>query len=91
MTEADPEQHEAVLPLSADPAWGALIGTFLLASCLAGPIGLALAAIVLIVIEAVRRSKNRGASSSTPGGAADDEFAARFRELEDDILQRDQP
>lgn len=78
-----------MLPLSLDPAWGALIGTFLLASCLAGPIGLAVAVVVLIVIEALRRSNTRGGGSSPRAEATDDEFAIRFQELEKDILEDD--
>jgi hypothetical protein len=78
--------NQSMLPLRLDPAWGALVGTFLLATCLAGPVGLALALIVWIVIEALRRGKNRGAGSSSKSDATD-EFAARFRALEDDILQ----
>lgn len=55
----------SMLPLRFDPAWGALVGTFLLAACLAGPIGMALAVIVLIVIAVLRCGKNRGADSSS--------------------------
>lgn len=62
-----------MLPLRADPAWGALVGTFLLASFLAGPIGLAVAVFVLIVIDALlMRSNIRGGGSSSPGQATDD-------------------
>jgi hypothetical protein len=90
MPRADDEQIGASLPLRADPASGALIGTFLLASCLAGPIGLALALIVWVVIDALRRGKRRGAGPSSRSEPIDDELAERFRKLEDDILQDDQ-
>lgn len=61
MSQADPEENGTTLPLRLDPAWGALIGTFLLASCLAGPVGLAVALVVLIVIRALssRKPKTR--------------------------------
>lgn len=83
------EPDRVRLPLSADPAWGALVGTFLLASCLAGPIGIALVLVVLIVIEVRRRRKHRGPGSASRAEATDDAFAARFRNLENDILQDD--
>ena len=75
----DREQSQASLPLRADPAAGALIGTFLLALCLAGPVGLVLALVVWIVIEVVRRRRTHGEP------AVDTEFAARFRELENSV------
>ena len=56
MPKADPEQNGTSLPLRADPASGALIGTFLLALCLGGPVGLVLAGIVWLVYEGVRRA-----------------------------------
>ena len=89
--EPRPDQNEGTLPLSADPAWGALVGTFLVALCLAGPIGLAMAVIVVVVIDVLRRRNRRAPGSSSQEEAADDGFAARFRKLEDDILHVDQP
>ncbi len=50
----DPEQNQTPLPLFADPAAGALIGMFLLATCLGGPVGLVLAVLVWMVFKAVR-------------------------------------
>ena len=91
MSDAGSEQDMAALPIHADPAWGAVIGTFLLASCLAGPIALAVALVVLLVIETHRRDKRRGVGSSSHFEATEDEFGARFRELENDILGDDQP
>jgi len=67
MAKGDPEQNGTSLPLLADPASDALIGTFLVALCLGGPVGLVLAVVVWIVYEAVRRTllarggKGRGA------------------------------
>jgi len=58
------EQNPAPLPLSADPAAGALIGTFLLALCLGGPVGLMLVVIVWIVFEAVKRGLTHGKSDA---------------------------
>lgn len=91
MSDADSEQDMGTLPIHADPVWGAVIGTFLLASCLAGPIALAVAFVVLLVIEAYRRDKRRGVGSSSQVEASADVLAARFRELENDILGDDQP
>jgi len=72
--------------MRADPASGAIIGTFLLAACLAGPIGIALAVIAWVLIDTIRRRQPRGARPSALGETAPDEYAARFRELENDIL-----
>lgn len=55
MSPLEPERNQTSLPLLADPASGTLIGTFLLAFCLGGPVGLVLVLIVWIVFEAVRR------------------------------------
>jgi hypothetical protein len=55
MPKADPEQNGTSLPLRADPASGALIGTFLVALCLGGPVGLVLVGIVWLVYEGIRR------------------------------------
>ena len=55
MAPLERDQNQASLPLRADPAAGALIGTFLLALCLGGPVGLVLALILWIVFEAVSR------------------------------------
>lgn len=56
MSKADAEHNGTSLPLRADPASGALIGTFLVALCLGGPVGLVLAMVVWLVYEAVRRT-----------------------------------
>lgn len=88
MSKNDPEQIQTSLPLRADPASGALIGTFLLAACLAGPVGLVLAAIGWMVIRAFRR---RGAGQSSYDEPTDDAFAARFQDLESKILGKDPP
>ena len=54
MPPLEHERNHAPLPLRADPASGALIGTFLLALCLGGPVGLVVVLIVWIVFEAVK-------------------------------------
>jgi hypothetical protein len=54
--ETSDEKDQVPLPLQADPAAGALIGTFLIALCLGGPVALALALIVWAVYEAVRQA-----------------------------------
>lgn len=56
MAKAEPEQNGTSLPLLADPAAGALIGTFLVALCLGGPVGLLLVGAVWLVFEAVRHA-----------------------------------
>jgi hypothetical protein len=50
------EQNQVPLPLLADPAAGALIGTFLIALCLGGPVALVLLLIVWLMYEAVRQA-----------------------------------
>lgn len=55
MSKAHHEQAQTALPLSADPAAGALIGTFLLAAYLAGPVGWVLALIAWAVIRGTTR------------------------------------
>ena len=72
------------LPLQADPASGAIVGTFLLAAWLAGPIGLALAAIAWVL-----GRRTEGTRPSSQSESTGDEYEARFKELENDIL-RDQ-
>lgn len=89
MSPADSEQDKTGFPLRADPASGAIVGTFLLAACLAGPIGLVLAVIAWVLIDAYRRRGTRGARPSRKVETTGDEYAARFKELENDIL-RDQ-
>ncbi len=91
MSRTDREQYQTSLPLRADPAWGAVVGTFLLAMCLAGPVGLVLAVVAWVVIDALRQRKSLGVRPSSPGEPPDDEFAARFQQLEDDILGDDRP
>jgi hypothetical protein len=63
----------------------------LLAACLAGPFGLVLALVGWIVIDAFRRPQRRDPGSLSQGEPTDDEFAARFRELEGNILADDPP
>ena len=69
----------ALLPKRADPAAGALIGTFVLAALLAPPV-LALALIVWLA-----RARRR--SSLEPEREVDPEFSARFHEMEESILK----
>ena len=54
MSKADHEQIQTSLPLSADPAAGALTGIFVLAALMAGPVGWVLA---LIAWAVMRRRK----------------------------------
>lgn len=85
MSKADFEQNQTRLPLRADPASGAIVGTFLLAACLAGPIGIGLAVIAWVLIDSFRRRARRARPVSKVQ-ATTDEYAARFEELENDIL-----
>jgi hypothetical protein len=55
MSPLEHERSQTPFPLRADPAAGALIGTFLLALCLGGLVGLVVVLIVWIVFEAVKR------------------------------------
>lgn len=91
MPQADTEQTATSLPLRADPASGAIVGTFLLAMWLAGPVGLVLALVAWLVIDACRRSKRRDVVPSSDLVPNDDDFAMRFRQLENDILKEGQP
>jgi hypothetical protein len=59
MSPHETEQNQTSLPLLADPSAGALIGTFLLALCLGGPVGLVLVLVVWIAVEAVKRALAR--------------------------------
>lgn len=86
MSPADSGQDRTGLPLRADPGSGAIIGTFVLAACLAGPIGIGLAVIAWVLIDAFRRRQTRGVQPSSEGVTDWDEYAARFKELENDIL-----
>ena len=70
--ETDEERNRVPFPLSADPAAGALIGTFLVALCMGGPVALVLVVVVWIVYEVVRhgllpRGRKRGRGQ--PGGS----------------------
>ena len=56
MPKADPEQNGTSLPLWADPVSGALIGTFLVALCLAGPVSLVLVLVVWLAYEGIRQA-----------------------------------
>lgn len=58
--DAEREPNQPSLPLIADPVAGAFIGTILLVACLGGPVGLVLALIAWLVVEAIRREKRRG-------------------------------
>ena len=91
MSRTDPEHNETSLPLHADPTSGAIVGTFLLAMCLAGPVGLVLAVVAWVVIDAIRRSKRHGVGRSSDLVPRDDDFAVRFRQLENDILEERRP
>ncbi len=71
MSPIEHERNQPPLPLRADPAAAALIGTFLLALCLGGPVGLVLVLTIWIVVEAVRR----GLTHRKPD--VDAEFASR--------------
>jgi len=73
MPPADLEQYQASLPLHADPSSGALLGTFLLAACLDGPVGLALVPVAWIVMEAIRRDKRRSACTLSQSEPTEDE------------------
>ncbi len=74
------EPNRASLPLRADPAAGALIGTVVLFGLLALPGSLILVLIVGVVIGIARSLRTRRKPK------VDKEFAARFRELENCIL-----
>ena len=91
MPKNDAERIQTSLPLCADPASGALIGTFLLAACLAGPVGLGLALVAWILIEALQRGKYRHEGPSPQSEPAVDELAARFRDLENGTFGDDRP
>lgn len=59
--------------------------------CLAGPVGLILALVAWVVINAIRRRKRRGVVPSSDIVPRDDDFAVRFRQLENDILKDGRP
>ncbi len=83
-----------MLPLRMDPVAGAFLGTILLfGGLLIGPGALVLAMIAWIVIRAAGESAttrepelNRHEATQF-GSGTDQVFAARFREMEDGILQ----
>lgn len=87
MSQTDPQKNGWSLPLHADPASAAIVGTFLLAMCLAGPFGLVLALVAWILIDALRRSHRGGIGSPSDLAPRDDDVAARFQRLENDILK----
>jgi hypothetical protein len=68
---AEGEQNQPSLPLIADPVAGAFIGTILLVACLGGPVGLVLALIAWIVVEAIRREKRRGIATRRARGSVE--------------------
>ncbi len=77
---AEGEQNQPSLPLIADPVAGAFIGTILLVACLGGPVGLVLALIAWIVIEAIRREKRHGIATKRARGSREhDEDQAEDR------------
>ena len=86
---------EKMLPLRMDPVAGAFLGTILLfGGLLFGPGALILAVIAWMVVGARRDSRtardtevNRHSDSASD---IDPLFAARFRQLEDGILNTDQ-
>jgi hypothetical protein len=85
--EADSEHSPAGLPLRMDPTSGALIGIFLLAACLAGPIGVVLAVLAWILIYASRRLRRHGGPQSSDSQPTGGDYAAWFEKLENDILE----
>jgi hypothetical protein len=87
MSQADSEHSPAGLPLRMDPTSGVQIGIFLLAACLAGPIGLVLAVLAWVLIYASRRRTNHGGPQSSDGQPTGGEYASRFEKLENDILE----
>jgi hypothetical protein len=91
MSQTDPDHNETSLLLRADPASGAIVGTFFLAMCLAGPVGLVLAVVAWVVLDAIRRRKQRSVGPSTDLEPRDDDFAGRFHRLENEILKEDRP
>jgi hypothetical protein len=68
-----------LLPRRADPVAGALLGTIVLGALIAFPV-LIVALIVWLVVRAA------GTRSSPAKPDVDDEFGARFHELEEGIL-----
>ncbi len=77
------EQSQTSLPLRADPATGALVGTVVLITLLM-PSSLIFLLMALFVITIVRGWRSRREPK------VDREFAARFRELESSILDTDE-
>lgn len=86
MSEAESEHSQTGLPLRMDPTSGSLIGISVLAGCLAGPVGLGLAVLAWILIEASRRRRRHGGPPLSDGQPKAGEYAARFEQLENDIL-----
>ena len=86
MSEAESEHSQTGLPLRMDPTSGALIGIFVLAACLAGPVGLVLAVLAWIWIDTSGRRRRHGGPQSSDGPSTGGEYAARFEKLENDIL-----
>ena len=64
MSKAEHERIDTSLPLSADPATGALTGIFVLSALLAGPVGWVLA---LIEWAVMRRRKTEDRADAHSG------------------------
>jgi hypothetical protein len=86
MSVAESEHSQTGLPLRMDPTSGALIGIYVLAACLAGPVGLGLAVLAWIWIDASRRRRRHGGPPLSDGQPTEGEYGARFEQLENDIL-----
>jgi len=77
-----PTRHEVHPPLYADPVRAELVGTGLLYGLLSLPLSLILVAVGL-VLELAQASQRRGQTET------EKEFSARFRDLENSILNAD--
>jgi hypothetical protein len=77
-----PTRHEVHSPLYADPVRAELVGTGLLYGLLSLPLSLILGAVGL-VLELAQASQRRDQTE------AEKEFSARFRDLENTILNAD--
>jgi hypothetical protein len=89
MSRRDRPKGQESLPLRADPERGVVVGTFLLAACLAGPVGLVVALVIWALVVALKGPKAHDEGRSPQDEPTDDEFATRFHHLETDILAKD--